>query len=78
MDEQSGLLNPQNSFNRFASLSLPKATLTILPGDRSYLPTVAFSYGEAFHTEYPRIGMERGSHRCSPHRSRINYEIRRW
>ncbi|MGB8323206.1 MAG: carboxypeptidase-like regulatory domain-containing protein [Candidatus Acidiferrum sp.] len=50
------VLNPQNSFNRLASLSLPKATLTILAGDRSYLPSVAFSYGEAFHTEDPRIG----------------------
>jgi hypothetical protein len=50
------VLNSRNSFNRLASLSLPKATLTILPGDRSYLPTVAFSYGEAFHTEDPRIG----------------------
>ena len=50
------LINPLNSFNKLASLSLPKATLTFLPPDRPFLPTVAFSYGEAFHTEDPRIG----------------------
>jgi hypothetical protein len=55
MDNQD-LINPQNSFNKLASLSLPKATLTFLPPDVAYLPTVAFSYGEAFHTEDPRIG----------------------
>jgi hypothetical protein len=55
MDNQDNN-NSQNSFNKLASLSLPKATVTFLPPDRPYLPTVAFSYGEAFHTEDPRIG----------------------
>jgi len=50
------LINPQNSFNRQASLTLPKATLTLLPPDRWYLPIVSFSYGKAFHTNDPRIG----------------------
>ena len=50
------LMNPQNSFDKLASLTLPKATVTLLPPDRPYLPTIAFSYGEAFHTEDPRIG----------------------
>ena len=60
MDNQD-LINPQNSFDRLASLSLPKATLTFLPPDSPYLPTVAFSYGEAFHTEDPRIGNGTGT-----------------
>lgn len=55
MDNQD-LLNPQNSFDKLATLTLPKGTFTVLPPDRWYLPTVAFSYGEAFHTEDPRIG----------------------
>src|SRR5271169_717590 len=55
MDNQD-LINPQNSFNKLATLTLPKATLTLLPPDRWYLPQVAFSYGEAFHTNDPRIG----------------------
>jgi hypothetical protein len=50
------LVAPQNSFDRLATLTLPKTTLTFLPSEHSYLPTVAFSYGEAFHTEDPRIG----------------------
>jgi hypothetical protein len=50
------LLNPQNSFDRLATLTLPKGTLTLLPPDRWYLPIVSFSYGEAFHTNDPRIG----------------------
>lgn len=49
------LINPQNSFDKLATLTLPKATVTFVPVDRSYWPTVAFSYGEAFHTEDPRI-----------------------
>lgn len=49
-------IHPQNSFNKPASLSLPKVTLTFVPPDHPYLPLVALSYGEAFHTEDPRIG----------------------
>jgi hypothetical protein len=50
------LINSQNSFDKLATLTLPKATVTFVAPDSSYLPTVAFSYGEAFHTEDPRIG----------------------
>ncbi|MGA9566361.1 MAG: TonB-dependent receptor [Candidatus Korobacteraceae bacterium] len=49
-------INPQNSFDKLATLTLPKGTLTLLPPDRWYLPQVAFSVGEAFHTNDPRIG----------------------
>jgi hypothetical protein len=49
-------INPENSFDKQATLTLPKGTLTILPGDIRYLPTIAFSYGFGFHTEDPRIG----------------------
>ncbi len=58
MDNQD-LINPQNSFNKLATLTLPKGTLTLLPPDR-WLPKVAFSYGEAFHTNDPRIGTGAG------------------
>lgn len=59
MDNQD-ILNPENSFNKLATLTLPKGTLTLLPPGRSYLPKVTFSYGEAFHTEDPRIGTGTG------------------
>lgn len=55
MDNQD-FINPQNSFNKLATLTLPKGSFTILPGDRWYWPTVAFSYGYGYHTEDPRIG----------------------
>jgi hypothetical protein len=49
-------INPQNSFHKLATLILPKATVSFLPPDNPLLPLVVFSYGEAFHTEDPRIG----------------------
>lgn len=55
MDNQD-LIHPQNSFDKLATITLPKGTFTILPPDRWYLPIVAFSYGLGFHTEDPRIG----------------------
>src|SRR5271163_5025396 len=54
--DNQDVINPQNSFDKFAGLTLPKATFTILPPDSTFLPTLALSYGEAFHTEDPRIG----------------------
>jgi hypothetical protein len=50
------LINPANSFDKLAALILPKATIAFVPADNPYVPSVAFSYGEAFHTEDPRIG----------------------
>ncbi len=50
------LLTPSNSFDKLTTLALPKATLTLFPNAPGLAPTIAFSYGEAFHTEDPRIG----------------------
>ncbi len=55
MDNQD-FINPQNSFDKLGTLTLPKGTFTVLPPDRWYLPIVAYSYGMGFHTEDPRIG----------------------
>ena len=55
MDNQD-VIHPQNSFDKLATLTLPKGTFTILPAEARYLPMVAFSYGMGFHTEDPRIG----------------------
>lgn len=54
------LIYPENSFDRLASLTLPKATLTLFPSANGALPAVAFSAGEAFHSEDPRIGTGTG------------------
>jgi hypothetical protein len=58
--DNEDLIYPQNSFDKLAGLTLPKGTLTIIPPASEFLPTVAFSYGEAFHTEDPRIGTGTG------------------
>ncbi len=50
---------PTNSFTQLAGLTLPKGTLTLLPHQK-FLPKVAFSAGEAFHTNDPRIGVSPG------------------
>src|SRR5262249_34500 len=45
-------LDPANSFHRLTGITTPKGTLTLLPpGER--LPEIAFSYGQAFHTNDP-------------------------
>lgn len=60
MDNQD-LIHPANSFNKLATLTLPKGTFTILPPEGKPLPQIAFSYGEAFHTNDPRIGTGNGA-----------------
>jgi hypothetical protein len=56
--DNQDLLKPSFSFNRNATISSPKATLTYLPGKSvSFLPTVSLSYGQAFHVDDPRIGI---------------------
>jgi hypothetical protein len=54
-------ITPQNSFNKIAGITLPKSTLTIRPPKQKYLPKAAFSFGEAFHTNDPRIGTAAGT-----------------
>jgi Carboxypeptidase regulatory-like domain len=49
-------INPANSFSKLAGITLPKCTLTLLPPESRFLPRAAFSFGEAFHTNDPRIG----------------------
>lgn len=59
--DNEDLLTPDNSFDKTTSLALPKATLTLFPNAPGVLPLVAASYGEAFHTEDPRIGNAPGT-----------------
>ncbi len=50
------LLYPQKSFNTVIAFNSPKATLSFLPADHGLLPSLSFSFGEAFYTNDPRIG----------------------
>jgi len=50
------LLVPAHSFQSWVGFNNPKATITFLPKDYSWLPGVSLSGGEAFFTNDPRIG----------------------
>jgi len=54
--DNTDLLSPMNSFNRWAGINSPKATLAIVAPDKLPLPSVSFSWGQAFFTNDPRIG----------------------
>ncbi len=51
------LLAPRNSFNKSLGLNSPKSTLSFVPGTSRFVPLVALSFGDAFFTEDPRIGL---------------------
>jgi Carboxypeptidase regulatory-like domain len=55
--DNDDLLNPQNSFHRWAGVNSPKATISFLPKEAWYVPLVSLSFGQSFFTEDPRIGM---------------------
>jgi hypothetical protein len=52
-------MRPDDSFNEWKSIEMPKATVTWSPGDTtfSWLPSASFSLGQAFFTEDPRINL---------------------
>ena len=50
------LLVPAHSFQNWVGVNNPKATVSFLARDHSWLPNVSLSGGEAFFTNDPRIG----------------------
>src|SRR5271156_2393028 len=50
------LLVPAHSFQSWVGFNNPKATVSFFPKDRSWLPRISLSAGEAFFTNDPRIG----------------------
>jgi hypothetical protein len=58
--DNTDLLNPANSFHRWTGINSPKATLAIVPPGNLLLPSVSFSFGQAFFTNDPRIGAGTG------------------
>jgi hypothetical protein len=55
--ENQDLINPENSFQRWVGVNSPKATLSFVPKGSWFLPLVSASFGQAFFTEDPRIGL---------------------
>ena len=73
MDNQD-LLNPQNSFNKLATLTLPKARMTLLPPDRWYLPhRVVQLRRSVSHQRSAHRQRAPASQRCWRRRARINW-----
>jgi hypothetical protein len=52
---------PNDSFQKWAGVNSPKATVSFLPKESWYLPLISLSFGQAFFTEDPRIGLGTGS-----------------
>src|SRR5260370_9631603 len=51
------IYRPAYSFWRDASINSPKGTITLIPPAwMHFLPEVAYSYGQSFHVNDPRIG----------------------
>ncbi len=55
--DNQDLLNPSNSFNKWTGINSPKATLSLLPPEKSWLPSISFSIGQSFFTNDPRLGV---------------------
>ncbi len=55
MDQQN-LISSSNSWSKWVGVQNPKATLTYLPEDSRYAPTISASFGKSFFTEDPRAG----------------------
>jgi hypothetical protein len=49
------LLQPQHSFQQWAGVNSPKATVAFVPRESWAVPRVSLSFGEAFFTNDPRI-----------------------
>src|SRR5260370_33182885 len=57
-------LTPADSYETGAGLTSPRGTLSFRVPNRSHLPVLTFSSGNAFHTNDPRIGL--GTRHATP------------
>jgi len=55
--DNDDLLQAQNSFQKWVGVNSPKATFSFLPKQSWYVPLFSLSFGQAFFTEDPRIGI---------------------
>ena len=67
------LVNPQNSSNLWSGINSPKATVSLVPTPAWHAPTLSGSFGEAFFTEDPRIGL--GDSTGTPVATAHSYQI---
>jgi len=50
-------LFPANSYRVTSGLTSPRVTIAFHAPEKTHIPLLAFSYGEAFHTNDPRMGL---------------------
>jgi hypothetical protein len=55
--DNDDMLRSQNSFQKWVGVNSPKATVSFLPKQSWYVPLFSLSFGQAFFTEDPRIGI---------------------
>jgi hypothetical protein len=56
--DQDNLLTPASSWSKWVGVDSPKATISFLPGNSPYAPTISASFGKSYFTEDPRAGAE--------------------
>jgi hypothetical protein len=71
--DNDDLLHAGNSFQKWVGVNLPKATVSFLPKESWYAPLISLSFGQAFFTEDPRIGI--GTTVGSPVATSHSYQI---
>jgi len=71
--DNQDLLRSPNSFQKLVGVNSPKATVSFLPEDSWFVPLVSLSFGRAFFTEDPRIGI--GSTAGTPVATSHSYQL---
>ena len=66
-------ITPRNSFEKWVGVNSPKATVSFLPKDAWFVPLISLSFGQAFFTEDPRIGI--GSTTGTPVATSHSYQL---
>ena len=66
-------LFPANSYRSNSGFTSPRGTVAFHAPEKTHIPLLAFSYGEAFHTNDPRIGL--GESRGTPIASSRAYQL---
>ncbi len=54
--DNQDILQPLNSSQRWIGINSPKATVSLLAPQKSFLPSASFSFGQTFFSNDPRIG----------------------
>ncbi|HEX4773246.1 MAG TPA: TonB-dependent receptor [Bryobacteraceae bacterium] len=67
------LLNPLKSHSAWVGFNSPKATISFLPVTHPVLPSLSFSFGEAFYTNDPRVGT--GTEQGTPISREHSYQL---